>query len=115
MNINDRPLSYQELRNVARQLYEPAQMLQVIQNFLNIGGDTRMRTYLLSTGQYYEGHEEPLLDWHPTIQQCLMKGLIAPSIRSLSHEKHPDPRNISTVKFCNEVVPVLDKYTFPLV
>jgi len=108
-------LTHKELRDISSKLYNPADMLQVIQNFLNIGGDTRMRLYLRGHERYVEPGERPLYDWHPTLQQCLMRGFIAPAIRVLGEVPHPDDRNYSTVEACKKVSPILEEYSFPFI
>ena len=108
-------LTHKELRDISERLYNPADMLQVMQNFLNTGGDTRMRLYLSGRGDYVGPNERPLYDWHPTLQQCLMRGFIVPAVKVLADEPHPDERNYGTVQMCKEILPITEKYSLPFV
>jgi hypothetical protein len=100
-------MEHKEISDIAAQLRNPKDLLLVIQKFLNTGGDTSMRLYLEK--------EEDLEDWHPTLQQCLMRGFIVPAIKALASDPSPDLRNQGTVRMCKEMLPILEKHGLPFV
>jgi hypothetical protein len=113
-------MEYQELRDIAAKLRDPKDMLQVINNFLNTGGDTSMQLYIEGKGRWKDEarttrSDKPICGWHPTLQQCLMRGFIVPAIRALADDPSPDERNRGTVRMCKEILPILDKYKLPFV
>ena len=103
-------MDYEELNDMASKLHNPKDMLQLINKFFNTGGDTSMQLYLEGKGHYAENDNRPLQDWHPTLQQCLMRGFIVPAIKALADDPHPDERNQGTVKMCMEILPILEKH-----
>lgn len=109
-----------ERKEIAESLRDPEDMLHVIESFLNMGGDNSMRIYI--ERPYGDRKEEsrwlsvkPITDWHPTLQQCLMRGLIVPAIRALADDPMPDMRNQGTVKMCKEMLPITKKYQLPFI
>ncbi len=108
-------MDYEELNDISAKLHNPKDMLQLINKFLNTGGDTSMQLYLEGRGHYAKDDNRPLQDWHPTLQQCLMRGFIVPAIKALADDSHPDPRNQGTVEMCRDILPIFEKYRLPLV
>lgn len=110
----------QEIKDIASKLRDPEDMLQVIQSFLNMGGDTSMRLYLDPGSRRHKEStrwlsEKPIADWHPTLQQCLMRGFIVPAITALASDPSPDQRNQGTVRMCKEMLPITEKYSLPFI
>lgn len=93
-------------------------LLDILQMFINRGGDTKLRNAILKGCK--QGVDEydnrPILhDWHHTLQQCLMRGLIVPVIESLASVKYTDPRNEGTVNMCKEMRHCIHKYALPFI
>lgn len=82
-------------------------LLQLLQDFINKGGDTRLRRLLTET--------RTLQDWHPTLQQCLMRDFIKPAIVALADDPRPDDRNRGTVRMCKEILHILEKHKLPFI
>jgi hypothetical protein len=107
-------------KEIAEFLRDPEDMLHVLEDFLNMGGDTSMRLYLDPDSRQHKEEsrwlsDKPIADWHPTLQQCLMRGFIVPAIKALSTDTMPDARNQGTVKMCKEMLPITEKYQLPFV
>lgn len=81
-------------------------MMQVLNHYINMGGDSALRTSIEKNKVLHE--------WHPTLQQCLMRGFIKPAIIALSAE-YSDDRNASTVAACQDMKEALNVAKFPLV
>ena len=113
-------MDYEERKEVASNLRDPQDMLDVIQKFLNMGGDTSMRLYIEGKGRWAKSDrdykmDKPISSWHPTLQQCLMRGFIVPAIKALADDPRPDERNLETVRMCQEMLPILEKHKLPFV
>ena len=113
-------MDYAEHKDIACKLRDPEDMLEVINDFLNMGGDTSMRLYLEGKGRWAEEKrdyrmDKPITSWHPTLQQCLMRGFIVPAIKALADDPRPDERNQGTVRMCKEILPITEKYKLPFV
>ncbi len=111
-------MEYEELKDISAKLHNPEDMLQVIHNFLNAGGDTTMQMYLEGKGRWSDTERDirmakPITSWHPTIQQCFMRGFIVPAIKALADDPHPDERNQGTVRICKDILPILERYKLP--
>jgi len=96
----------------------PEDLLEIIQMFLNRGGDTTLRSFILK-GKEDKDHNydgiQPLHSWHHTLQQCLMRGFITPVIESLADVKYTDARNEGTVEMCKDMKHCIYKHTLPFI
>lgn len=97
-------MDYKEIHELSGKL-TAKELLQLMMDFINKGGDTKLSVHMEK--------EKTLEDWHPTLQQCLMRGFIRPAIIALSKDPMPDERNRATVKICKEILPIFEKYTLP--
>lgn len=102
-------MDYKEINELAGKI-TPEEFMQLFNSFINKGGDTRLTLAI-------EGKRNPpiLQQWHPTLQQCLMRGFIMPSISAFAGIMNPDERNENTVRCCREMLPILKKFKFPFV
>lgn len=109
-------MEYKEQREIATKLRNPEDMLAVLQDFLNMGGDTSMSLFIRKEGSWSERQtgQRPA-DWHPTLQQCLMRGFIVPLIKSLADIEYTDDRNRGTVRMCKKILPILSDESLPFI
>lgn len=97
---------YERRREIAEELraMNGENVLWILHDYINMGGDTPLRKAI----------EVGLRDWHPTLQQCLMRSVIKPAVQVMAKE-NSDDRNRSTVRMCQEILLVFEEHSLPFI
>jgi hypothetical protein len=99
-------MDHKERVELSRQL-SGKELLQLLKDFINSGHMREIHRAIVD--------DKALENWHPTLQQALMREFIVPAVQAMSKITHPDDRNKGTVEACIEALPILEKHRYPFI